>query len=544
MRTEVIRPCARARSYIIARARKPNPSAGQALLLIAFLLCVCMVSCPCMAEDQAFELSPHWIRATGTVTVKIKAPVSEGQKMFLRLNGPTIKDVAIEEVRRNVGWVTVPAMRRGTYETELVDEAGKRIGPGPKLKIASSEPPSIKEVVPRVSYAKEGKYDFEVRGENLGSKDDIIVRINGIPIDFKKRITEEQSSLMAAGDDLPYLIWNWRNLRICGFTLDKHSLHRPLSISIEVDQLSSIENVKLGLSYVKRYTPILIAFGVLGFFIVLVYLFCRKKAARYKANDRTYATLTYLIIDPETNTYSLSKFQLILWSAATVLAYVYLAASQFLVQWTWALPNVPEGLPTMLGISAGTAAVAVGTSDARGSKGAGPVNPGLGDLITTGGVFAPERLQFFLWTVLGVAGFISATLSQDPGMVTELPKIPDNFLPLMGVSSLGYLAGKAVRKPGPVIKELDPQLPSTSPNSGSTPTSIRVIGEHLSPRAQVRLYGELLPSEQVKPVPQQPQDAQFVTELVLTLTPKTVKPDVSGVVRVKVTNPDGQSAEW
>jgi hypothetical protein len=74
------------------------------------------------------------------------------------------------------------------------------------------------------------------------------------------------------------------------------------------------------------------------------------------------------------------------------------------------------------------------------------------------------------------------------------------------------------------------------------PTTIRIIGEHLSPQAQMRLYGELPPSEQVKPAPQELQDAEFVSALILT--PKTVKGNVPGVVRVKLTNPDGQSAEW
>jgi hypothetical protein len=539
VRPELQKRCFRESPHNLDGDKRPHSSTGQALLLLALLLCVCVMSCPCMADDQAFEISPHWIRPAGTVAVKFKTPVSEGRKIFLRLAGPTVKDLAFQEVRGNVGWITVPVMRRGVYETELIDENGKSIGSGEKFKIASSEPPSISEILPRVSYARDGKYDFEIKGENLGSKEDIIVRINGIPIDFKRRLTEEQTSLGPDGGEVPYLIWNWRNLRICGFSLDTQSLYRPLTVSIEVDQLSSKENPKLILSCVQRYTPISIALGVLGFFMVLVYLFSRQKAAKYKAKDRTYTTLAYLIIDPETNTYSLSMLQLILWSAASVLAYTYLAASQFLVQWTWVLPSVPEGLPTMLGISAGTVALAVGTSDARGSKGAGPADPGFGDLITTGGVFAPERLQFFLWTVLGVFGFISATLSQDPGTVTEMAKIPDNFLPLMGVSSLGYLAGKAIRKPGPVIAELDPKLPSTS--SATPPASIRVIGAHLSPRAQVRLYGEILPSEDVKPEAQQPQGAEFVSELVLT--PKSVKPNVSGAVRVKVTNPDGQSAE-
>jgi len=496
---------------------------------------------PVYGRRPSVRISPHWVRPAGTIAVKFKTPVTEGRKIFLRLAGPTIKDLVFQDVRGKVGWVTVPAMRRGIYEAELIDETGKSIGSGERLKIASSEPPSVSEILPRVSYARDGKYDFEIRGGNLGSKDDVIVRINGIPIDFKRRLTEDQTRVPDGGD-APYLIWNWRNLRVCGFSLDTRTLDRPLSISIEVDQLSSKENPKLTLSCVQRYTPILIAIGVLGFFIVLVYLFSRQKVTRRKADHRTYPTLAYLIIDSKTNTYSLCMFQLILWSAATVLAYAYLAVSQFLVQWTWVLPNVPEGLPTMLGISAGTVAVAVGTSGAKGSKGAGPLKPGFADLITTEGVFALERLQFFLWTVLGVSGFVSATLSQDPASVNEMAKIPDNFLPLMGLSSLGYLAGKAVRKPGPVIKELDPQIPSTSPPPGSMPTTIRIIGEHLSPQAQMRLYGELPPSEQVKPAPQELQDAEFVSALILT--PKTVKGNVPGVVRVKLTNPDGQSAEW
>jgi hypothetical protein len=274
--------------------------------------------------------------------------------------------------------------------------------------------------------------------------------------------------------------------------------------------------------------------------IGLVLFWSKKKAARSVEGKGAFKTLAFLLIEPQTTTYSLSRLQLLLWTVACVVAYVYLASSQFLVQWRWALPAVPEGLPMLLGLTAGTAVISVYTTETRGSKGAGAEHPAISDFFTTGCVFAPERLQFFLWTILGVIGFVGATLLQDPATVQELPKVPDNFLPLMGASSFGYLAGKLTRKPGPVIKELDPPPPYDPPVSG-LPKTIRVVGENLSQRAQVKINGTLLPTDSVNRAPQEPEGAEFVRELILT--PQALKASVKGVVAVTVSNPDGQSAE-
>jgi hypothetical protein len=172
---------------------------------------------------------------------------------------------------------------------------------------------------------------------------------------------------------------------------------------------------------------------------------------------------------------------------------------------------IPEGLAPLLGLSVATTALAIGATEGRGSKGAGPAHPGVGDFITSGGVFAPERLQFFVWTILGAVGFVGATLAQDPATVTNPPKIPENFLPLMGVSSLGYLAGKVVRKPGPIIKQLDPPPPygPTTP----LPARILIVGASLSPRAQVWINGVQIPPDNVEVPPSQSKTAEFVTEL-------------------------------
>jgi hypothetical protein len=147
-------------------------------------------------------------------------------------------------------------------------------------------------------------------------------------------------------------------------------------------------------------------------------------------------------------------------------------------------------------------------------------------------VFAPERLQFFVWTILGAITFVVATLAQDPGTASEMANIPDTFNQLMGASSLGYLAGKFARKPGPVIKSVEVAVQSGE---------IRIVGENLSPRAQVMLNGVLM-SCQIIPAPGQAEDAEFFSELLLV--PGNAVSEIHEVAQVKIKNPDGQLAEW
>lgn len=546
------RTCTRARerpaSVAGIRRRNGEDWRSLALLIAVLVLLLPLLSGnPCEAAEHGFDLIPRWVRPERVVMVKLGAEVDATKKIFLRLTGAAaVKDLPLDsaQVGRRLAEVKIPAtMRHGTYKAELVDEKGDVLASGPELRVGATEKPSIIKIIPRVSYASNGRYDFEIIGEHFGnSANEIIVRINDEQVEFKSmhdRRTGDPKSVNTC-DKLPCLIWNWRSLRIYGLSIKEEGLHRPLRVSVEVGRLPSDEK-PLVLSCVHYSTPKWIAFAVLAIVVVLVYFLSREKAGRYQANGRTYATLAYLFIDPETNTYSLSRLQLILWTAAVVVAYSYLAASQFLVQWNWVLPSVPEGLPTLLGISAATIALSVGATEARGSKGAGPLNPGLGDFMTTGGVFAPERLQFFLWTILGVCAFVSATLAQDPATVTEMAKIPDNFLPLMGVSSLGYLAGKVVRKPGPVIKELVPKPPYNPSASGGPPLSIRIMGEHLSGKAKVTLNGVSLQEGEIALGANEPKDAEFVGELLLT--PQKVVPALPGVPAVKVVNRDGQSAE-
>ncbi|MBV8898217.1 MAG: hypothetical protein JO051_17005 [Acidobacteriaceae bacterium] len=158
------------------------------------------------------------------------------------------------------------------------------------------------------------------------------------------------------------------------------------------------------------------------------------------------------VFDPETNSYSLSKFQLLLFSITFIFGYLYVLLSTWLVQWQFLLPDVPNTMSGLLGISAGTTIAAAGLSAARGAKGAGLQTPTGADLISSGGVVIPERFQFFVWTIVACAGFIVLLVGQDPATVNKFPDIPSGLLYVMGVSAAGYLGGKAARKPGPVLE--------------------------------------------------------------------------------------------
>ena len=194
---------------------------------------------------------------------------------------------------------------------------------------------------------------------------------------------------------------------------------------------------------------------VVGLLVLLLFgVFKTRGASAYVVDGKKYGFFSMLFLDPETDTYSLSKFQFILWTAVAVFAYVYLMAAQSLIQGKLEFVDIPENLPGIVLVAAGTTVLASGITSSKGTKGAGDVHPSWADFVSTGGVLAPERLQFFVWTIVGVATFISLIVLSDPGTIHDLPKIPERFLYLMGVSSAGYLGGKLARQPGPIIDEI------------------------------------------------------------------------------------------
>jgi hypothetical protein len=248
----------------------------------------------------------------------------------------------------------------------------------------------------------------------------------------------------------------------------------------------------------SKTTPRNYALGLTAALVVLIYLLLLTGTKALQTKPRTgNFLLNALFLDEETQTYSLSKCQFYAWTLAAILGYVFFAVAMSIVQGSAVFPDIPEGLPGILLFSAGTSVLATGIVSTKGNKGAGEVHPTLADFITTGGVIAPERLQFVIWTVVGIFTFLTIVFKSDPVTVSGLPRIPDGFLQLMGISSAGYLAGKLARKPGPVIKNLavvNVTPPGTGAGGVPTPAvlTVNLKGENLDPKGNIKIDGQPL----------------------------------------------------
>lgn len=265
----------------------------------------------------------------------------------------------------------------------------------------------------------------------------------------------------------------------------------------------------------------------------------------YRIAGENYTPLQSFFLDKETNSYSLSKFQLLAWTTVAVFGYIYLLFCQSLIQWNFTFPSIPSGWPTLLRVSAATTVTAVGITSSRGAKGAGPVSPSLADFITSGGMVMSSRFQFFVWTLVGCAGFLFLALKNDPSSLTALPDVPSGFLYLMGIGAAGYLGGKLVNLPGPVVKQLlvssvVPAVQGTSPAQ----LVISLKGESLSKLATVKVDDKKLRTDEfaIECITPQDQsaDPSFCTELKLTL--KAADNYLDGQHKLVITNQDGQMA--
>jgi hypothetical protein len=239
-------------------------------------------------------------------------------------------------------------------------------------------------------------------------------------------------------------------LQLCHLPVDDHG--GALLVKVRIGDRYSEEQRYF--VYSMGTGPVAIAAGVIALLLALVPLAMLGAMSRaYRTSPGNEYKLRLLFLDPETDSYSLSKLQFYLWTVAALFGYSYLFISLVYVQGaTW--PDVPGSLPGIIFASGGTAIGAQIITSAKGSKGAGAVDPHITDFIMSGGVVAAERVQMLLWTLFGVGAFCVTAVHDVPGTIQTLPAIPPNLLALMGLSSVGYLGGKMARKPGPVINEL------------------------------------------------------------------------------------------
>jgi hypothetical protein len=384
-----------------------------------------------------------------------------------------------------------------------------------ELRVKPKEPPKISAVKPLTGYPSDKKrFQFELTGENFAAKaEDNAILVNGSDISGRDDTQCNEKTEPGKHFDRPCVAAGRDGRRLSVFGYKPEDYQGPIKVQVRAYGALSAEQPML-LSRIGKDTALPIALaGALALTGILIAIVWRG-LGRYKIEEERYSPFAVFFLDKSTNTYSLSKFQLFAWTAAAVFGYIYLMIANLLIQWKFALPDLPDGLPLLMGISTGTAVTALGITNQFGGKGSGPIHPSAADFITSGGLVAPERFQFFVWTIVGIMGFLSLLLLADPSTLHQMPKLPENFLTIMGISSAAYLGGKAVRKAGPVIKTLSiksvtpaPQNPPNNDPPQDKPATVGPVltinlkGDNLDAKGTIKVDDKVLRSDQFWIVP-------------------------------------------
>ncbi len=298
-------------------------------------------------------------------------------------------------------------------------------------------------------------------------------------------------------------------------------------------------SVKIERSVGTRDTLLLIA-AALGVVVAIAMLISWFYSFLAQGNRNW---LEALLLEPETQTYSLSRAQFFWWSIIVSFGYIFLFVGRGFIEEKWEFPSL-QGFGITFLISLGTLVLAQATSNAKGTKGAGSMHPSPADLVVHGGVLAPERVQQVAWTIITGTGFLVILIKTYAGR-TQLPIIPDELLYLMGMSSVGYLAGKAVRKPGPNIKEV-----AVEDNANANGVRLKISGIQLGKNAVVLLDDNEQASDLVSMAESDPTSPEFANALFVNLPPDNrmhinSTKDWFGARRtITVRNGDMQHAEW
>jgi hypothetical protein len=341
----------------------------------------------------------------------------------------------------------------------------------------------------------------------------------------------------------------FKNNRQLNFENVRIDHYGELAVQIRVGEKLSDPPYPIKLSRVHPWIPLFLAAAIAAVLVGIVFWMGMKVLKK--------DTLGALLLDQDTNTYSLSRFQFYLWTLAAVFSYTFFFVSLSFVQGRLEFVDVPDGLPGIVLISASTTVFALGISNAKGNKGSGQVDPSFADFFSAGGYVVPERLQFFVWTVLGVGVYLVVVIFQNPAEIKGLPTIPNGFLQLSGISSLGYLGGKLARKPGPAISSIF----NVSYDSSSQILTLDLQGEHLSEDATFKIEkngGQYLLSPKdvnvktsIKTKQADATDPKLASVLGLEIaSPQNAWPKLKMPAgkeepyELTIYNPDGQFAVW
>jgi hypothetical protein len=378
----------------------------------------------------------------------------------------------------------------GQSYSVLLTSADKSLQvPGQLTVVADTAAPvSVTAIYPLTNYPLGKGFDFEIAGKNFARlpQDNTIEVVNEGLVSVCPDTLSSTKSLCLANIE----VIDTNRLKVHGFFPSHY--YGPIQIKVHVGKNVSEEKVSVNFAAATPQGVAVAAAFVFGALSLLFFSLVRKGIGTATINGEKFGPATSLFLDRETNSYSLSKFQVLAWTATTVYAYTYLFLCRTLIQGDFMnFPGVAQNIPQLFFVSAGTTVAATAITANWGPKGAGPIKPSVADFISSGGFVAGDRFQFFIWTVVGCMGYVYLVVRSDPASLKDLPAVPDSFLYLMGVSSAGYLGGKVFRKPGPVIKVLS--VANVSPErDGATPADLSWLKQEYRPKSDIKITAPVL----------------------------------------------------
>jgi hypothetical protein len=309
---------------------------------------------------------------------------------------------------------------------------------------------TVKNITPTLIYPRNDQCRLAISGQGFDSEltnDQVLINdqiVNTKPL---------KENDVEPGDDVeqPYLHYiDGNTLALGGLPTKKYT--GSYILAVKVGNCTS-RAVRFVIPAASRLDPLVCAGAVVTIIVLFVVFLAWKGSGKQIANV-PYSLLSDFLLDSQTDTYSLSKLQIYLWVIAFGFSWTYLLLIRVCIQGGNGMPDVPPSAAGAIFLSAGTLLMAAGVNSAHGPKGAGAVQPGLYDLISSGGVVAADRFQFLVWTLLGVFAYVLTTLSVSKQTISQLPEIPAGLLYLMGIGSFGYVGGKMLRTSGPIIDSI------------------------------------------------------------------------------------------
>jgi len=208
-------------------------------------------------------------------------------------------------------------------------------------------PPAIDAIYALTNYPAEKGFNFEIAGKNFAtstSTDDNVIEIVGLRI-LGKCNTESGPPPRDETPCASEIVAKSANELVVNGFYPRH-YYGPVKIKVHVSKYASNE----ASATFAPVSPQGVALAAAFVFFVVAYVLYRLVTKGVKGeivNGVTSTPWASLFLDRETNSYSLSKFQVIAWTAVTVYSYVYLFLCRTLIQGDFRFPDVSQNLPQL-----------------------------------------------------------------------------------------------------------------------------------------------------------------------------------------------------